>query len=97
MGQISISGVSWAGMLGTIGVIVLFQTSTRLADAYGVAIAMAMAVTTLLAYGVSREVLGWSGARALLATAFFLAIDLVFVGANLVKVPHGGWVSLEPL
>ncbi|PYQ36619.1 MAG: potassium transporter Kup [Acidobacteria bacterium] len=94
MGQISISGVSWAGMLGTIGVIVLFQTSTRLADAYGVAIAMAMAVTTLLAYGVSREVLGWSGARALLATAFFLAIDLVFVGANLVKVPHGGWVSL---
>jgi KUP system potassium uptake protein len=94
MGQISISGVNWAGMLGTVGVIVLFRTSTHLADAYGVAIAMAMAVTTLLAYGVSKDVLGWSAARALLATGFFLAIDLVFVAANLVKVPQGGWVSL---
>ena len=94
MGQISIMGVSWAGMLGTVGVIVLFRTSTHLADAYGVAIAMAMAVTTLLAYGVSKDVLGWSAARALLATGFFLAIDLVFVAANLVKVPQGGWVSL---
>ena len=94
MGQISIMGVSWAGMLGTVGVIVLFRTSTHLADAYGVAIAMAMAVTTLLAYGVSKDVLGWSAARALLATGFFLAIDLVFVAANLVKVPKGGWVSL---
>ncbi|HEY3171488.1 MAG TPA: KUP/HAK/KT family potassium transporter, partial [Thermoanaerobaculia bacterium] len=95
MGQIAISGLSWAGMLGTLGVIVLFRTSTRLADAYGVAIAMAMAVTTVLAYGVSRDVLGWSAAKALLATAFFLAIDLVFLAANLVKVPHGGWVSLS--
>ena len=94
MGQISISGVSWVGMLGTAGVIVLFQTSTHLADAYGVAIAMAMAVTTLLAYGVSKDVLAWSSARALLATGFFLAIDVVFVAANLVKVPQGGWVSL---
>jgi KUP system potassium uptake protein len=81
-------------MLGTVGVIVLFRTSTHLADAYGVAIAMAMAVTTLLACGVSKDVLGWSAARALLATGFFLAIDLVFVAANLVKVPQGGWVSL---
>ena len=94
MGQISISGVSWVGMLGTIGVIVLFRNSTRLADAYGVSIAMAMAVTSLLAYAVSREALRWSAAKALLATAFFLAIDLAFILANLAKIPHGGWVSL---
>jgi KUP system potassium uptake protein len=94
MGQISISGVNWVGMFGTIGVIVLFRNSTRLADAYGVSIAMAMAVTTLLAYGVSREALRWSAAKALAATVFFLAIDFVFIVANLAKIPHGGWVSL---
>jgi KUP system potassium uptake protein len=94
MGQISISGVSWAGMFGTIGVIVLFRNSTRLADAYGVSIAMTMAVTSLLAYAVSREALRWSAAKALLATTFFLVIDLVFILANLAKIPHGGWVSL---
>jgi KUP system potassium uptake protein len=95
MSQISIKGVSLVGMLGTIGVIVLFRNSTRLADAYGVSIAMAMAVTTLLAYGISRDALGWSAGKALLATAFFLSIDLVFIAANLAKIPHGGWVSLS--
>jgi KUP system potassium uptake protein len=95
MGQITISGVSWVGMLGTIGVILLFRNSTRLADAYGVSIALAMTVTTLLAYAGSREALGWSAAKALLATAFFLAIDFTFVFANVSKIPHGGWVSLS--
>jgi KUP system potassium uptake protein len=94
MGQISISGVNWVGMFGTIGVILLFRNSTRLADAYGVSIAMAMAVTSVLAYKVSREALRWSAAKALVVTAFFLAIDVVFILANLAKIPHGGWVSL---
>jgi KUP system potassium uptake protein len=94
MGQIYISGISWVGMLGTIGVILLFPTSTLLADAYGVSIALTMAVTTLLAYGVSRKVLGWSAGRALLTAGFFLAIDSVFIAANFAKIPRGGWASL---
>jgi len=94
MGQIYIRGISWAGMLGTVAVVLLFQNSTRLADAYGVSIATAMAVTTLLAYGVSRDVLGWSAGKALLVTALFMAISFVFIAANLVKVLQGGWVSL---
>jgi len=94
MGQIYISGISWVGMLGTIAVIILFPTSTLLADAYGVSIALAMAVTTLLAYPVTRKLLGWSAGKAFLLTAFFLAIDSVFVAANFAKIPRGGWVSL---
>jgi KUP system potassium uptake protein len=95
MGQISINGVSMVGLLGTIGIFFLFRNSTRLADAYGVSIAMAMAVTTLLAYRVSRDALGWSAARALVPTVFFLAIDVTFLFGNLAKIPHGGWVSLS--
>ncbi len=94
MGQILIRGISWAGILGSVAVILLFGNSTRLGDAYGVAIAMAMAVTTLLAGTVSRTVLGWGTGKALAVTAVFLAIDLSFVLANLVKIPQGGWVSL---
>jgi KUP system potassium uptake protein len=95
MGQISINGVSMVGLLGTIGIFFLFRSSTRLADAYGVSIAMAMAVTTLLAYRVSRDALRWSAARALVPTVFFLAIDVTFLYGNLAKIPHGGWVSLS--
>ncbi len=94
IGQIYISGVSWVGMLGTVAVILFFRNSTNLAGAYGIAISAAMTVTTLLAYGVARDVLGWKAGNALLVALAFLAIDLVFVAANLVKVRHGGWVSL---
>jgi KUP system potassium uptake protein len=94
MGQIYISGISWVGMLGTVAVILLFPTSTLLADAYGVSIALAMAVTTLLAFDVSRKLLRWSTQKAALFASFFLAIAAVFIAANLAKVPRGGWVSL---
>ena len=94
MGRIYIRGVSWAGVLGTVAVIVIFPNSTRLADAYGVAIALTMAVTTVLAYAVSRTVLRWSRTKAVTITGFFLAITLAFVFASLVKIPQGGWVSL---
>jgi KUP system potassium uptake protein len=94
MGEIYISGISWVGLLGTVAVIVLFPTSTLLADAYGVSIALAMAVTTLLAFDVSRKVLGWSSGKASLATGFLLVIDAVFIAANAAKIPRGGWVSL---
>ena len=94
MAQIYISGISWVGMLGTIAVILLFPTSTLLADAYGVSIALTMAVTTLLAFGVSKKVLGWSRGKAFLVAGFFLAIDAVFIAANFAKISRGGWVSL---
>lgn len=94
MGQIYIKGISWAGVLGTVAVILMFRNSTRLADAYGVSIALTMGVTTVLAYAVSRSVLGWSRVKAAAITAFFLAITLTFVFANLVKIANGGWVSL---
>jgi KUP system potassium uptake protein len=94
IGEIFISGISWAGILGTVAVIGLFPDSLRLGNAYGVALSMTMAVTTLLAYRVSRDVLAWSAAKAAVVTAFFFAIDVTLVAANVVKIPQGGWVSL---
>ena len=94
MGQIYIRGISWVGMIGTIFVILLFRNSTRLADAYGVAIAMAAAGTTMLAYDVSRRALRWSRARAAAVTGFFLLVDLAFLAAVLVKIRQGAWVPL---
>jgi len=94
IGRIYIGNVNVVGMLATIALVVAFETSSRLAGAYGVAVATTMVITTLLAGLVSRRLLGWSALAAVLVTAFFLAVDVAFFAANLVKVRQGGWVSL---
>jgi KUP system potassium uptake protein len=51
-------------------------------------------VTTLPLSMVARARWGRSLAEAIPVTGFVLAIDLAFWGANLLKIPSGGWVPL---
>jgi KUP system potassium uptake protein len=53
-----------------------------------------MAITTVLAYVIARQVLGWSRWLAGSLTVGFIAIDMAFVGSNALKVPDGGWVPI---
>jgi KUP system potassium uptake protein len=94
IGQIYIPSVNWALMICTIALVLGFGSSSNLAAAYGVAVTTTMAITTILMAVVARENWKWpvSGAAAL--AAVFLVPDLAFFGANIVKVPHGGWFPL---
>ena len=71
-----------------------FKTSSNLAAAYGLAVTGTMAITTILFYRVSRDRFGWSRLAAFPLCGVFLAIDLAFLGANIPKVPDGGWFPL---
>jgi KUP system potassium uptake protein len=93
-GQIYIPGVNWALMLACIGLVLGFRSSSHIAAAYGVAVTTTMVITTLLFFVVARERWQWSLPVALAVTGFLLAIDLAFWGANILKVPHGGWFPL---
>jgi KUP system potassium uptake protein len=94
IGQIYIPAVNWGLMLVTFGLVLGFRTSSKMAAAYGVAVSSEMVITTFLLYLLSREVWGWSRARAGALTAAFLVVDLPFFGANALKISHGGWVPL---
>jgi KUP system potassium uptake protein len=94
IGQIYIPAVNWALMISCIALVMGFGSSSSLAAAYGVAVTTTMVITTLLLYIVEREVWGWSMVATLPLMVFFLAIDLAFFGANIVKVGHGGWLPL---
>ncbi|MBV9774790.1 MAG: KUP/HAK/KT family potassium transporter, partial [Gemmatimonadetes bacterium] len=59
-----------------------------------VAVTTTMVVTTLLLFTVERERWKWPAWASIGFTAFFLAVDLAFWGANIVKIPHGGWFPL---
>jgi KUP system potassium uptake protein len=93
-GQIYIPEVNWALMIACIGLVVGFGSSSNLAAAYGVAVTTTMVITTILFYFVARERWGWSRFAALGLTALFLVVDLAFWGANLTKIPAGGWFPL---
>ena len=94
IGQIYVPSINWVLMIACIGLVVGFRESSALAAAYGVAVTTDMVFTTLLFSSVALLRWGWPRWKvALLATAF-LVVDLAFWGANLVKIPHGGWFPL---
>jgi KUP system potassium uptake protein len=94
MGQIYIPALNWALMLGCIAIVIGFGSSSNLAAAYGVAVTATMVITTILLGVVEREKWDWSLALTLALSGFFLIIDLAFFGANIIKIPHGGWFPL---
>jgi KUP system potassium uptake protein len=93
-GQIYIPFVNWALMLSCIAVVVSFRSSSNLAAAYGVAVTATMTITTIIFAVVARERWRWSLPLVVLLIGFFLVIDSAFFGANLVKIPQGGWFPL---
>jgi KUP system potassium uptake protein len=93
-GQIYVPLVNWLLMIACIGLVIGFQTASNLAAAYGIAVTMTMAITTLIFYRVLTDRWNWSSAKAMLLCAPLLVIEAGFLGANLVKIPHGGWFAL---
>jgi KUP system potassium uptake protein len=93
-GQIYVPFVNWTMMLFTLALTVGFGSSVRLAGAYGTAVSTTMVLTTALLYTVMRVRWGWSTPLALLTSGVFLAVDLAFFSANLLKVAAGGWIPL---
>lgn len=94
IGQIYMPAINWALMLACIGLVLGFRTSGNLAAAYGVAVTTDMVFTTLLFAVVARVRFGWNIWAVSALAAALLAVDVAFWGANLPKIPHGGWFPL---
>jgi len=94
IGQIYMPAVNWALMLACIALVLGFRTSGNLAAAYGVAVTTDMVFTTILFAVVARLRFRWKLRWIALLAAGLLTVDLAFWGANLPKIPHGGWFPL---
>jgi KUP system potassium uptake protein len=92
-GQVYLPLVNWLLMAACVALVAGFGSSDALASAYGVAVSLDMVITTLLAVAVARR-FGWHPLLAVAAGALFLIIDSAFLGANLTKIPDGGWYAL---
>jgi KUP system potassium uptake protein len=93
-GQIYVPTVNWLLLGATLALVLGFGSSSGLASAYGVAVSTTMVITTILLYVVARRLWEWPLLPTAALMAAFLAVDLAFFAANVVKVQHGGWVPL---
>ena len=91
IGQIYIPAINWTLMLSVIALVLMFQTSTRLATAYGVSVSGTMLIDTLLLALVARAM--WAKARLWVVPlcVVFAIIDIAFLVANGVKFFDGAW------
>ena len=93
-GQIYIPNINWLLLLVVIILVLGFKSSSNLASAYGIAVTSTMVITTLLFAVVAWRRWHWKPWVLGVVTAFFLVVDCAFLGANLVKIPDGGWFPL---
>jgi KUP system potassium uptake protein len=94
MGQIYIPEVNTLLALACLALVIGFRSSTNLAGAYGIAVTGTMSITTILFAQVALHRFRWPLWRTVLVTGLFLVVDLSFFGANLVKIPAGGWFPI---
>jgi KUP system potassium uptake protein len=71
-----------------------FQSSSKLAAAYGVAVTSTMIITTVLFFVVARKRWHWPLMWAASLAGLFLLVDVPFFAANLSKILHGAWFPL---
>jgi KUP system potassium uptake protein len=93
-GQIYVPQINKALMLGTVLIVLGFKSSSNLGAAYGIAVTGTMSITTLLFAVIARSQWNWPMWRVTALAVFFFSFDFAFLGANALKIAHGGWVPL---
>ncbi len=94
MGQIYLPFVNWAMLAAVVMVVLIFQTSSNLAAAYGIAVTGAMMVTTIAISIVMVKKWNWPWPVAAGVVGFFVVIEGFLLAANITKISSGGWLPL---
>lgn len=93
-GQIYIGSVNWILYVGVIVLVLAFGSSVHLANAYGLAVTGTLILSTALFLLLAKEVWHWSLWRLIPIAVVIGGLELVYFGANVIKIPTGGWLPL---
>ena len=91
-GQVYVPVINWILMVAVLSLVLIFQTSGKLGFAYGMAVTGTITITTILFFVIVRHRWHRPLLLALGGAAFFLAIEIPILAANLTKFFHGAWV-----
>ncbi|MGN6246368.1 MAG: potassium transporter Kup [Motilibacteraceae bacterium] len=93
-GQVYLPAVNAALFCGVLVLVLSFRSSQRLATAYGIAVTGALLVDTVLLLLLAKHLWRWGPRRLTAAALVFGGLELLFLGGNVTKVAHGGWLPL---
>jgi len=93
-GQLFVPSMNRLLLIGCIGVVLFFRESSNMEAAYGLAITLTMLMTTVLLTMWLSKIKRVALPLVVLFVLVYGLIEGSFMVANLIKFPHGGWVSL---
>jgi KUP system potassium uptake protein len=93
-GQIFVPSVNLLLFLGVIFLVISFGSSDSLSTAYGISVTGAMVVTSIMTFEFVRVRWNWSVLTATVVLAPLLVLELIFLGANLIKIHDGGYIPV---
>ncbi|MDG3575043.1 potassium transporter Kup [Rhizobium sp. YJ-22] len=93
-GQIYLPAVNTILLIGVLMLVITFRSSESLATAYGISVTGAMLISSILAFEFLTVRWHWSRIAAAATLAPFVALELVFLGSNILKIEQGGYVPV---
>ncbi|HET8593916.1 MAG TPA: potassium transporter Kup [Intrasporangium sp.] len=93
-GQIYVPVINWVLYGGVVLLLLIFQSSQRLATAYGLAVTGTFLLTTTLFLIHADAAWGWARWQLVGVGLLFGVLELTFFTANLTKIVHGGWLPI---
>jgi KUP system potassium uptake protein len=88
--QIYISAINWSLMVSVIFMMFIFQKSSNLAAAYGMAVTGSMTITSLMMVMVFSHTTKWKVPIAVMVCL----IDFLYLTSTFNKLPHGAYWAL---
>ncbi len=92
-GQLYIPSVNWLLLAGCVAIVLYFRESSNMEAAYGLAIVLTMIMTSLL-LSYYMKLKKYPVVIIMLILTVYLSIEFSFLAACLVKLVHGGWITL---
>jgi KUP system potassium uptake protein len=93
-GQIYVPIINWILCVGVIALTLVYRSSTRLGDIYGVAVTGTFILNTVLFMAVARLLWGTPKRRLAPVALLFLTVEIAFFSSNIAKIAHGAWLPL---
>ncbi|MBO3759058.1 potassium transporter Kup [Ciceribacter sp. L1K23] len=93
-GQIYLPAVNTLLLCGVVALVLLFGSSEALATAYGISVTGAMVVTTIMAFQFVKTRWAWPTPLSIAVLLPLLLLEIVFLGANVLKIHDGGYVPV---